>query len=172
MNRFDKSSLEDIIHQLNELDLITREFMNLKPTLMLKEDHYLRELFLEVFSLANRFSEFYKKNKSRISQERIDMFIINNLNQISSSGWAYSKLLGEEKHSTIDYSLFEPWENFYAQCRDYCNTLSLLGEIAEQLEKRYIYNGLPIERKEHIAKEFLKWGIGRVPFLSKLVHQF
>jgi len=131
------STIEDLVHELNSLFDLSQDIVKSRKKLSKEPDHYLKEMMNQIPDLAERYTTLYKSNKWKVKEEKIDDYLISNLLGISHAAEEMSKSLGQEKHSFIDYSLFKPWEGYYATYRDYCNSLTILEGIGYELENRY-----------------------------------
>ncbi len=145
-----------LVKEIDGLFHYTKKFLKSKRQLENPENKFDKTLYIDTYLLADRFVEFYEKNKWKFSKEKIDEYTLHHLKEISKIADEYQRMLGIEKNSYIDYEYFRPQESLYNICRQYCIDLSVLCMICIEIEKRYFSNGNLLQSVKKEPSFFIK----------------
>ncbi len=156
MTGYEHISDKKLFNEINQLYEESKGYMkDRKIALNIQSDIYIKSIFNDSFLLAERFIEFFDKNKWKFKSNEVDQYSISTLKQLADEAGELEVLYGKEKVGY--FSTFENWQNTYALCRQYCINLTYLHNISKEYHTRHFIENKPMSKLKKPPNFIIKY---------------
>lgn len=159
-NQSTEEMCTDFVEIIGEARQIKRESVSVHDNSIREGNRTLWALYQSVFLFADRIIDTRSAGKNEIGSGKPSALLIKTLIDLGCRAHEYSNTLGEVWSKERGYQTYKegsPELFWYKRLRDFCNSMTDLNLIGNELERRFMRNGQILTLNEEPLTKVWVW---------------